>query len=126
MIELPFFIDRIESLCRIFPPEGNEIPRAYKKAAAIEIVIIRILSMAAFAIHFEILNFVDATMIWYVPTLGWWIFFISANTDAYFKIYEEYWEVRLKKKLTLTQAVGKITLLWIDHAIAKHQKKRKK
>jgi len=47
----------------------------------------------------------------------WFPIIFVFNTDDFYKVYEEYWEIRLKKKLTITGAFGRIVNLWIDSKV---------
>lgn len=53
----------------------------------------------------------------------WFPIIFVFNTDDFYKVYEEFWEIRTKKKLTLTQTIFKITAILIDDQIEKNKKR---
>lgn len=126
MNEIPFFQRRIKKICLNFPPDGEGIPEGFKKAAMKEIIWIRAISLIAIAVHFEILSKLNCSIYWYLTLFVWWIFFIAANTDDYFKVYDEFWEIRRKKKMGLTKTILKIAGILINDRIDKSEKRRGK
>lgn len=109
-----------------FPPDGEGISEGFKNAAMKEIIWIKAISLIAIAVHFEILSKLDCSIYWYLTLFVWWIFFIAANTDDYFKVYDEFWEIRRKKKIGLTKTILKIVGILINDRIDKSEKRGRK
>jgi len=53
----------------------------------------------------------------------WFPIIFVFNTDDFYKVYEEFWEIRTKKKLTLTQTIFRIAAILIDDQIEKNKKR---
>ena len=113
MIDGPILRPLIASWCHRYPPEGNFIPQHYKDHTMILIGVIRALSLIGF--------FFTGGILW--TWLIWWPIIFAFNSDDFFKVYEEYWEVRLKKKLSLTQVLVKTVHIVTDDQIAKNKKR---
>lgn len=116
MNEIPLFRSLIGKWCLRYPPDGNAIPQKYKDHSMMVCAIARVLAVAGL--------FLTGGNIW--TWMIWFPIIFVFNTDDFYKVYEEFWEIRLKKKLTLTQALGKIAGILIDNQIAKNQKRRGK
>jgi len=59
--------------------------------------------------------FLTGSCLW--TWLIWWPIILAFNSEDFEKVYEEYWEIRIKRKLTLTEAAYKISNLFADRAI---------
>jgi hypothetical protein len=88
--------------CAKYAPEGNEIPQRYKDHSMILVLVIRALALGGL--------FLTGANLW--TWLIWWPIIFIFNTDDFYKVYEEYWEIRLKKKATLSQALTRYVELW--------------
>jgi hypothetical protein len=102
--------------CAKYPPEGNFIPQRYKDHSMLAVASVKILCVVGF--------FATGSNIW--TWLIWLPIFMIFNTDDFYKVYEEYWEIRLKKKLTLTGAMGRIINLWVDDKLKKIEERGRK
>ena len=102
--------------CAKYAPEGNEIPQRYKDHSMILVLVIRALALGGL--------FLTGANLW--TWLIWWPIIFIFNTDDFYKVYEEYWEIRLKKKLTITGAMGRIINLWIDSKVKKLEEQGRK
>ena len=88
--------------CAKYAPEGNEIPQRYKDHSMILVLVIRTLALGGL--------FLTGANLW--TWLIWWPIIFIFNTDDFYKVYEEYWEIRLKKKPTLSHALSRYVELW--------------
>ena len=114
MNEIPLFRSLIGKWCLRYPPDGNAIPQKYKDHTMLMVGAARAVAVVGL--------FLTGANLW-----NWMIWFpiiFIFNTDDFYKVYEEFWEIRLKKKLTLSQALVKIAHIIIDDQIAKNQKRR--
>lgn len=116
MNEIPLLRSLIGKWCLRYPPDGNAIPQRYKDHSMIVCGVARIIAIAGLLL--------TGANIW--TWMIWFPLMFVFNTDDFYKVYEEFWEIRLKKKITLTKAVGKIAGLWIDYYIEKDRKRRGK
>lgn len=113
MNEIPLFRSLIGKCCLRYPPEGNAVPEKYKDHSMMVCAVARVLAVAGL--------FLTGDNIW--TWMIWFPIIFVFNTDDLYKVYEEFWEIRTKKKLTLTQTIFKITAILIDDQIEKNKKR---
>ncbi len=83
------------------------MPQQYKDHSLALILAVRAVCLIGF--------FLTGAWIW--TWLIWWPIILAFNTDDFEKVYEEYWEIRIKRKLTLSGALARIINLWVDSKV---------
>ena len=116
MNEIPLFRSLIGKWCLRYPPDGNAVPQKYKDHSMMVCAVARVLAVAGL--------FLTGDNIW--TWIIWFPIIFVFNTDDFYKVYEELWEIRTKKKLTLGQTFSKIAGILIDDQIKKMEQRRGK
>ena len=116
MNEIPLFRSLIGKWCLRYPPDENAIPQKFKDHSGMVCALARVLALVGF--------FTTGGNIW--TWMIWFPIIFVFNTDDCYKVYEEIWEIRTKKKLTLGQTFSKIAGILIDDQIKKIEQRRGK
>ncbi len=113
---MPVLRPFIARWCLQYPPEGNVVPQQYKDHSLNLIIAVRAACLVGL--------FFTGSYLW--AWLICWPIILAFNTEDFEKVYEEYWEIRIKRKPTLTEALTRITTLWVEKKLDALEKRHGK